>query len=362
MWRHIHAARWIWNYMLDIQNQRYARGEKYLTAFDMINLLKPLKNDGEHGWLYDVSNATLTCVCQDLDTAFKRCFKHVSNYPKYKSRKHSKLAFPLCQTKGKTYLINHTVHMQCIGNVPYKTDLPVREGRSVKIVNPRITYTSNGKWILSFCYECEKQACPLTDASMGIDLGIKDLAVVAFGEQKIVYKNIYKTARLRNLESKMKHLQRNVDRKRRYSDKRSHNLEKTYVKIRKLHNHIANIYNDYRHKMTRDLVNKKPRRVVMETLNTQGMLKTHHLSRFIKASGFYAIGTMMKYKCEHSGIEFVQTPMFFPSSKTCSKCGNVKDKLSLSERVYRCNVCGLRIDRDYNAAINLMNYSVNVND
>lgn len=135
-------------------------------------------------------------------------------------------------------------------------------------------------------------------------------------------------------------------------------MRKLKNKIKRLSFHIASVQKDYLHKTTYNLVNKLPKRVVMETLNVQGMMKNRHLARAIQEQCFYEFMRQMKYKCEWSGIEFVQVDRFFPSSKTCSCCGAIKKDLKLKDRVFKCSECGNVIDRDYNAALNLMRYEV----
>lgn len=359
MWKHIGACRYIWNYMLAYQEAAYERGEKHLTAFDMINLLKPLKNDGEHEWLYEVSNTSLQKICKDLDEAYKRFFQKKSGFPRFKSRKRSKPAFPI--SEERLYFADEKyVQVQKLGRVKYKTDFDLLLGRGHKFSNARVSFV-NGKWILSFSMECESQTPVLTDKSMGIDLGVKDLAVVEFDGEMFQFHNINGSKKMRQLNKKLNHLQRSISRKyeqnkqgRRYV--KTNNIVKSENKLRRIYARITNIRNNYIHQTTHSLVSKLPCRVVMEDLNVRGMMKNKHLSKAIGEQCFNEFLRQMQYKCEWSGIEFVQVDRFYPSSKTCSGCGSVKTDLKLSDRVYKCDHCGLTIDRDYNAAINLSRY------
>lgn len=358
MQKHIGACRFIQNYMIDHQQEMHALGGKHLSAFGMINLLKPLKNDGEHEQLYDVSNATLQHVCRDLDKAYSGFFKKTSGFPKFKSRKKSKPAFPV--RDDRLCFDGKFVKVEKLGKVQYKTDFDIPVGRGQKFSNPRISYAC-GKWMLSFGVECENQAFELSDKSMGIDLGIKDLAIVAYGEEKIAFHNINKSKRMRSLNKRLKHLQRTISRK--YEANRSgsrynktKNIEKSEERLRKMHARISNIRNNYIHQCTHSLVSLLPYRVVMEDLNVRGMMKNKHLSKAIQEQCFYEFIRQMKYKCEWRGIEFIQANKFYPSSKTCSCCGCLKSDLKLKDRTYICSECGFVIDRDYNAAINLMRY------
>ena len=355
IWKHIGSCRYIWNWMLAKQEELYAAGEKHLSTFSMIKLLTPLKNDGEHGWLYDVSNTSLQIACQDLQKAYDKFFKKISGFPKFKSRKRSKLSYPVCADRFY-FVDNKTVQIQKLGKVRYKTDFNLPLYKEHKFSNPRIT-NRNGKWLLSFGMECENQTPKLTDMSMGIDLGTKDLAIAECNGQ-IVFHNINKSKKMKELCKKQKHLQRSISRKYEANKKcqkyiKTKNIERLENKLRKLYCHISNIRQNYIHQCTHALVSLLPSRVVMEDLNITGMMKNRHLARAIQEQCLYEFIRQMRYKCEWNGIEFVQANRFYPSSKTCSCCGNVKRDLKLSDRTYKCDICGLTIDRDYNAAINL---------
>lgn len=358
MWKHIGSCRFIWNYMLSEQERLHDLGERHLSAFDMINLLKPLKNDGEHEWLYEVSSTSLQIACQDLDKAYKSFFKKQSGFPKFKSRKRSKSNFP---TRETIYFKDGKVTIEKLGKVKYKTDFDLPQGRDAKFSNPRISFI-NGKWILTFGMECENQAPELTEKKVGIDLGVKDLAVVAIDDESMVFHNINKSQRVRKLKRKILHLQRSISRKyeqNRVGNKycKTNNILRQEIKLRRLHARLSNIRSNYIHQCTHYIVSKLPCRVVMEDLNVSGMMKNKYLSKAIQEQCFFEFIRQMKYKCEWNGIEFIQVSRFYPSSKTCSNCGCIKHDLKLSDRTYSCSECGFVIDRDLNAAINLMRYS-----
>ena len=357
MWKHINSCRYIWNYMLSYQQELYSNGEKHLSAFSMINLLKPLKNDGEHSWLYEVSNASLVTMCRDLDKSYSNFFKKITGFPKFKSKKRSKPNFPVRDT---LYFKNGLAIIEKLGKVKYKTDYTIPQGRDVKFSNPRVSNV-NGKWLLSFGLECENQATELTDINMGIDLGVKDLAIVEFNNEKIVFHNINKSKKVRILKKRIQHTQRTIYRKYESNRKgnkyfKTNNILKEETKLRKLHYRLANIRNNYIHQTTHSLVKLLPKRVVMEDLNVTGMMSNRRLSKAIQEQCFNEFIRQMRYKCEWNNIEFVQVDRFYPSSKTCSNCGCIKSNLKLKDRTYVCEDCGFTIDRDYNAAINLSRY------
>lgn len=359
MWKHVGACRFIWNYMLETQQSNYEQGGRYLSAYDMINLLKPLKNDGGHDWLYEVSNTSLQRICQDINAAYQRFFNKSAGHPKFKSKKRAKSAFPV-RADSLYFVDGQTVHTEKLGRVKYKADFDLPLGKGVKFTNPRISYI-NGKWMLSFGMECENQAPELTDKPMGIDLGVKDLAVAEFDGEMLQFHNINKSKQMRALKKRLVHIQRSISRK--YEQNKvgskyvkTKNIEKEEAKLRKIYARMSNIRNNYIHQTTHKLVSMRPCRVVMEDLNVRGMMKNRHLAKAVQEQCFHEFLRQMQYKCEWNGIEFIQADRFYPSSKTCSGCGMVKDDLKLSDRIYRCECCGLVIDRDYNAAINLSRY------
>lgn len=357
LWKHINCSRYVWNYMLNYQEERYKNGEKHLSGFGMNKHLTSVKQDGEHEWLYEVSNATLQQSCVDLAEAYNRFFKKISGHPKFKSKKKSKSSYPVRSDHG-FYFLENVVQISKIGKIKYKTNYEIPLGK-YNFINPRITYTSNGKWILTVGWECESQAPKLTDKEMGIDLGVKELAVVSYGDECIRFGNINKSRTVRKLESKLKHLQRNLSRKYRTngSYEETNNIRKNKKQIKQLYFRLSNIRDNYLHQTTHRLVSLLPQRIVMEDLDIQDMMKDKHMAKSIQDQKLYEFRRQMTYKCEELGIEIIFSDRFFPSTKTCSCCGSYK-KMKLSDRIYECENCGLKIDRDYNAAINLMNYRV----
>lgn len=362
MWRHIGASRYIKNYMIDLQKKRHEQGESYLSAFSMIKYITPLKNDGEHNWLYEISNKTLQRSCQDVANAYTSFFNKRAGYPKFKSRKKSKQTFPV-DTESFYFKDSRFINIQKIGKVRYRTDFNFPIGKGVaKFINVRVSYV-NGKWMVTFGLECENQALELTNVNMGIDLGVKDLAVVEFDGECLIFCNINKSKKMRSLKSQLKHTQRNISRKYNKNKQgncyvKTNNIIREENKLRKIYARITNIRQNYIHQATHQLISMLPRCIVMEDLNVIGMMKNRHLSKAISEQCFSEFIRQMKYKCEWNGIEFVQADRFYPSSKTCSGCGCIKSDLKLSDRIYICNDCGLVIDRDYNAAVNLSRYIV----
>ena len=362
LWKHINSCRFIWNWGLNFQQNLYKDGKKYMSAYDLKKELTQLKKS--EVWLNEISSQSIANVVLDLDIAYKRFFKKLSGHPKFKSKRKATPKFPV--RHDSLYFINNSFNIEKIGKIKSKTKMNLTEGKNkVKYINPRIKYINN-KWILSFGLEVEKQDFKeLTNDSMGIDLGIKELAIVSKGKEVFMFKNINKRSKIKRLKSKLKHMQIVVSRKY-HTNNKLHIYDKKWTKskliikyenkIAKLQEKISNIRKDYLHKTTTSLIQMYPYRIVLEDLNIQGMMKNKHLSKAIQEQSLYEFRRQIQYKAEWNNIEVVVVDRFYPSSKTCSCCGKIKKDLKLKDRIFECS-CGFVIDRDINASINLMNYS-----
>lgn len=243
--------------------------------------------------------------------------------------------------------------------VKYKTDQIVPIGKFV-FKDPRILYIED-KWYLLIVMDVEKQDVTLTDDIMGIDLGIKTTATVVCGKVQMKFPNINKSKRVRKLELKEKYLQKQISKKYQANKvgcifHKTKNIEKLENKVRHIRRTIKNIRNNYNHQLTSALVKYFPKRIVMEDLNVLGMMKNRCLAKAVQAQNFSTLLHMMEYKCENFGIEFVKANRFYPSSRLCRNCGTVNKKLTLADRIFICPDCGYKIDRDFNAALNLAEY------
>lgn len=355
MFKSIGCSRFAYNWALNRCNELYKQGNKYSMP-DIRKEFTQLKKKDEFKWLNEVSNTTMVESMRNLDKAFKSFFKKKSQYPKFKSKKKSRQSFYV--RYDNLYFKDKTCNIEKIGKVKFKTNYNIP---SCKYINPYCSY--DGKyWYLSFGFEHNENQIVLNkDLSIGIDLGVKDLAIVNVLDKPI--KNINKTKRVRKLKKRLRRLQRQVSRK--YEENRcgnkfvkTNNIIKLERQIKLLHRKLSNIRNNHIHQATNKIIKLKPYRVVMEDLNIKGMMKNKYLSKAIQEQGFYEFIRQMKYKCEFNGIEFIQVDRFYPSSKTCSECGSIKKDLKLSDREYICEECGCVIDRDKNASINLGNYGL----
>lgn len=367
------VSRWAYNFFLG-ENERIYRdyinngkiGKKSISEGDVRKYINNVLKPTTHSWLKEVGSNVMKQGVKDASLALQRYFKGLSGKPKFKSKHKDRPSFYVnyeslsrkqCGFQGEK-----------IGFVKTSEALP-KLNKNEKYSNPRITF--NGKyWYLSVGYEVQENTVELTDESLGIDLGVKDLAICSNGK---VYKNINKTQRVKKLEKKLKREQRKLSRKienniQSYKSNRSpiykrplkecQNIQKQNRLIRNIHRKLANIRQNYLHQTTTEIVKTKPSRIVMESLNVSEMMKNKHLSKAIQQQKFYEFKRQIEYKSKLNGIEFIQVDKFYPSSKTCSCCGNIKKDLKLSDRMYKCDVCGLVIDRDYKASINLANYEV----
>ena len=358
LWQSVGTARFIYNWTLARQDDNYTlkgtskNGGKFISDNDLRKELTILKKTEEYKWLNEVSNNVAKQAVKDACNAYKRFFKGQSEKPKFKSRRKSKPSFYNDNIKLKVK--NNIVLIEKVGWVNTSEQLPI----DVKYNNPRISY--DGKyWYISVGIEVENPVVELTGESVGIDVGIKDLAVCS---NAMTFKNINKTKLVKNLEKRLRRLQRKISKKYEMNKEgrkfvKTSNIIKLEKQIRLIHRRLSNIRNNHLHQATNKIVKTKPSRVVMETLNIKGMMKNRHLSKSIAQQGLYEFKRQLQYKCEFYGIKFIEADRWYPSSKTCSECGHIKSRLSLSERTYICEDCGVAIDRDYNASINLSRYS-----
>lgn len=362
IWKHIHACRFMWNYMLNLQNERQKSGEPFLRHYDMNYLLPVLKKQEGYEWLAEVSHASLQAICGDLNKAYKMFWKGLKRHPKFKSKKTARPCYPVRCTKGSFYFRDGFLQIEGLGKVKYSTNYLVPQGRDVKFHNPRIFYNyANGKWMVGFGLDYENQVVDLTDSAMGIDLGVKSLATVSFADSCLVFGSINKSAKIRRLKKKLNYIDHVIARKRNYYKKEHPHGEliksKALLKYeqirRELFYKISCIRTNYTHNITAQLVAMRPAAVVMEDLSVRDMQRNRSLSKAVGEQNFSMFIQQMQYKCEYWGISFLKADRYYPSSKICSKCGNVKSVLSLKERTYVCECCGEVIDRDYNAAKNL---------
>jgi putative transposase len=345
------TARWAYNWALTRQQENYKTGSKFLSDGDLRKELTQLKQTPEYKWLYKISNNVTKQAIKDACEAYKRFFVKKSAFPRFKSKKKCKPSFYHDNIKLK--ITETHAQLEKIGKVRLAECKRIPIG---KYSNPRITF-DGVSWYISVGAETEANQHILS-GNLGIDLGIKDLAIASNG---MVFKNINKSNKIKKMEKKKKRLQRKLSKKYKNNKKgvcyvKTQNIIKLEKSLRKISRKITNIRTDYIHKTTTTLVKTKPRRIVIEDLNVSGMLKNKRLSKAIQEQTFKEFRRQIEYKAKWNGIELVVADRFYPSSKMCSECGYINKNLKLSHRTYKCPCCGFEIDRDKNAAINLANY------
>lgn len=358
------CTRFIYNWCIDRISENYNETKKTLSSIELQKEIVILKKQVEYSWLNEVSANMLKQVTIDCSNAYKRWFKlikqnnNIKGKPRYKSRKSKQN----CPTRTDRVTFNgRYVHLEKIGVVKLSK---VKIDLSGKLMNARLSFDGIDYW-LSFSVEykdIELEEKPKTEP-IGIDLGLKTLVYCSNG-------NTYEKPHTKIIDKKIKHLQRRISKiyqpmidycketRTKFSTlKKSNNLIKLEKELRKYQIRKTNILDSNIHRITSDLIKINPERIVIEDLNVKGMMSNHKLARSVQTSKFYEIRRQLMYKCENNNIELVVADRFYPSSKTCSSCGKIKDDLKLKDRAYRCPQCGTIIDRDLNAAINLSRIS-----
>ena len=352
MWKSAGTKRWVYNWVLEKQQKNYNTGGKFVKSNDLRKELTQLKKTDSYKWLNEVSNNVAKQAVKDACNAYLRFFKGIAEKPVYKSRKNSVISFYNDNVKLKVK--KNEVLLEKVGWVKIKEDIPL----NCRYTKPTVSH--DGKyWYLSVGIEVKSNKVELTGKTLGIDVGIEKLAVCS---NELVFRNINKTKKVKKLEKKLHRLQRKVSNKYEKNKKgasyqKTNNIKKLEKQIKLVYRRLNGIRKNHLHQATNKIVKTKPSKVVMETLNIQGMMKNKYLSKAIQQQNLYELKRQIQYKCEFNGIKFIEADKWYPSSKTCSKCGNVKKNLSLSERTYICEECGYKINRDLNAAINLSRYS-----
>lgn len=364
LFQYANTARFAYNWALGREQENYKNGGKFISDGDLRKEFTRLKKNKEYVWLNNVSNNVTKQAIKDACEAYRDFFKGYTKFPRFKSKKHSapkfyqdnvKIRFTNTHVKVEGFATSKKKNKQKINWIRLAEHgrIPVE---NVKYKNPRIKYDGLN-WYITVGIEYEDSTTLPSEEGIGIDLGIKDLAICS-DEHK--YQNINKTQRVKKLEKRKRRLQRSISRKYEENKKggsycKTSNIIKSEKDLLKLNHRLANIRQNYLHQTTTEIVKTKPSYIVLEDLNVKGMMKNKHLSKAIQQQGFGEFRRQIEYKSAWNNVPVIIADRFFPSSKLCSCCGAVKKDLKLSGRVYRCE-CGNVIDRDYQAALNLKRY------
>ena len=363
------VARFAYNWALGREQENYKNGGSFLSDYDLRKEFTKLKSKKEYKWLNDYSNNITKQAIKDACLAYKRFFKGQSAFPKFKSRRKSKPSFYM--DTDKIQFTDKTVRLEKITLSRKKNKqklnwIRLSERNKIpangKYINPRITFDGISWWISVGIEYADNTQTPVNDG-VGIDLGIKDLSICSDIDKP--YKNINKTQKIRKLKKKKRRLQRKISRKYLINKKgdsycKTSNIIKAEKKLLKLNHRLTNIRHNYLHQTTTEIINRKPKFIVLEDLNVKGMMKNKQLSEVVAEQCFYEFYRQIEYKSLWNNIKFIIADRFYASSKICSCCGAVKKDLKLSDRIYKCDNCNAVIDRDKNASINLYNYGKSI--
>ena len=367
--QYANAARFAYNWAIEKQKENYENGGKFISDGELRKQLKKKKKQDDFLWLNKISNNVTKQAIKDACNAYKNFFKGLAKYPKFKSKKHTvpsfyqdvlKIKFTSTHVKIEGIAQSRRPNKQKLNWV--KMSEKNRIPTSCKYYNPRIKFDGLNWWLTIGVDFEEQKTNQNSNDGIGIDLGIKNLAICSDNN---IYRNINKTKKVKQLEKKKCRLQRSISRKYENNKKgesyyKTNNVIKSEKKLLKLNHKLTNIRTNYLHQTTSEIVKREPSFIVIEDLNVKGMMKNRHLSKSIQDQKFYEFRRQITYKSEWNNIQLIVADRWFPSSKLCSCCGYIKKDLKLSDRIYVCKECGNIIDRDYQAALNLKQYGENV--
>ena len=367
LFQYANTARFAYNWALEREKENYKNGEKFIFDSDLRKEFTQLKKMDEYSWLNEISNNVTKQAIKDACVAYKRFFKGYSRFPKFKSRKYSvpsfyqdnvKIKFSDTHVKVEGFTTSKRKNRQKLNwiRLAEHNRIPT----DCKYTNPRIKYDGLNWW-LTIGIEYKNFVSVSSKNGVGIDLGIKDLAICSDGNK---YQNINKAQKVKKIEKQKCRLQRSISRSYENNKKgesycKTNNVIKKEKLLLKLNHKLTNIRQNYLHQITSEIVKREPSFICIEDLNVKGMIRNKHLSKAIQQQGFYEFRRQIEYKSEWNNVPVIVADRFFPSSKLCNCCRMIKTNLKLSERIYRCK-CGNVIDRDYQAALNLKKYGENV--
>lgn len=370
--RSIGIARFLYNQYIAYNKKlyrMYQRGlldshQKHFVSANDFDKYVNHKLKIELPWINECGSKARKKSLVNAETAFKKFFDGLAGFPRFKKKSNQdvKLYFPK-NNKGDWTIWRHKLMIPTLKQVRLKEFgyLPV----GAIVTSGTVSYVA-GRFYVSVVVDIDEKSKYNKDleasyhtatTGMGIDLGIKKLAIVSNGK---TFNNINKSSKVKRLEKRLRREQRCLSRKYESKKKKggktvtaSANIEKQKLKVQKLHQRIKHIREDYENKVIHEIVKQKPRFITVEDLNVKGMMKNKHLAKAVAAQRFNNLLVKLKRKAEIIGIEFRVVDIFYPSSKTCHCCGHIHKDLKLKDRVYVCPKCGYTEDRDFNASLNL---------
>lgn len=363
------AARYAYNWALARQKENHAAGGKFINSNSLSREFTSFRKQEGMEWLLTIPSNLTAIAIKDACEAFIRFFEGQSKFPRFKSKKRSKVAFANRNNKIKITATHVKLEKLALSTKRNKQLLNFvrlaernRIPKGIVYSNPRVSFDGLNWW-LTLGVESEVNYHSKTEG-IGIDLGLKNFAVLSDG---VVYKNINKdceSSQGRNiirLEKRLSRLQRQVSRKYEMNKDgqcfvKTKNIVKLENQILKIHQRLHNIRLYYLHDITSSIVGREPSYVVIEDLNVSGMMKNKHLAKSIQQQKFYEFRRILEYKCKLNEITWIVADRFFPSSRMCLECGEIKKDLRLKDRLFKCSHCGHVMDRDEQAALNLKLY------
>ena len=362
----IGTERFIYNEYIKYNQEQYELGNKFVSAFDFSKYINNiyLPSNPDKKWIKDVSSKSVKQAMIYGEKAFKNFFKGLSGFPVFKKKGKNEIGAYFVKDNKKDFeFYRHKIKIPTLKFVRVKEYGYIPKNANIK--SGTISKVTD-RYFLSLVMEVDDIVKTENKSikGLGVDLGIKDTAVCSDG---MVFKNINKTKKVKKLKKKIKREQRKMARSIEYSKsnkiklKECKNFNKKKLKMQRLFYRLNCIRDDYNNKMVDEITRTKLKYITIEDLKVSNMMKNKHLSKAIQEQNFYSIRTKLMNKCKERNIELRLVDTFYPSSKTCSCCGEIKKDLKLNDRIYKCSNCGLEIDRDYNASINLekaQNYKV----
>ena len=355
--RTIGICRYVYNFYLGHNKALHDNGEKFMTgkSFSLWLNNEYIPDNPDKTWIREVYSKAVKKSIEDGCTAFTRFFKHQSDFPKFKKKGKSDVKMYFVRNNPKDCQCErHRLKIPTLGWVRIKEKGYIPTTKDGYMIRSGTVSVKAGRFYVSVLVEIpDINIDNNSNEGIGIDLGLKDFAIVSNGK---TYRNINKSAGLKKLEKQLIREQRSLSRKyenlKKGESTQRANIQKQKLKVQKLHHKMDNIRTDHINKTIAEIVKTKPSYITIEDLNVKGMMKNRCLSKAVASQKFYEFRTRLKAKCDENGIELRVADRFYPSSKTCHHCGSVRKNLKLSDRIYRCE-CGYVADRDLNAALNL---------
>ena len=355
--RTIGTCRYVYNFYLGHNKALHDNGEKFMTgkSFSLWLNNEYIPDNLDKTWIREVYSKAVKKSIEDGCTAFTRFFKHQSDFPKFKKKGKSDVKMYFVRNNPKDCQCErHRLKIPTLGWVRIKEKGYIPTTKDGYMIRSGTVSVKAGRFYVSVLVEIpDVNIDNNSNEGIGIDLGLKDLAIVSNGK---TYRNINKSAGLKKLEKQLIREQRSLSRKyenlKKGESTQRANIQKQKLKVQKLHHKMDNIRTDYINKTIAEIVKTKPSYITIEDLNVKGMMKNRCLSKAVASQKFYEFRKRLKAKCDEKGIELRVADRFYPSSKTCHHCGSIRKNLKLSDRIYRCE-CGYVADRDLNAALNL---------